>query len=92
MAAISEIDPDMLQQVWAEMDYQLDICRVTKGGHTLHLRGIKKKKILYPSVSHMLQPFLPFKCTDFMKCVGEIRIIPLYKDLSMWVSDAKWLF
>jgi hypothetical protein len=37
MAAISEIDPDMLQQVWAELDYQLDVCRVTKGGHTQHL-------------------------------------------------------
>lgn len=30
--AISEIDPDMVQQVWAKMDYQLDICCVTKGG------------------------------------------------------------
>jgi len=49
MAAISEIDPDMLQQVWAEMDYQLDVCRVTKGGHIQHLQVIKKKKYSFSS-------------------------------------------
>jgi hypothetical protein len=30
-------DSDMLQRVWAEMDYRLDVCRVTKGGHIEHL-------------------------------------------------------
>jgi hypothetical protein len=37
IAAISATDCDMLQQVWAEMDYQLEVCHVTKGGHTYHL-------------------------------------------------------
>jgi hypothetical protein len=23
----------MLQRVWQELDYRIDICRVTKGGH-----------------------------------------------------------
>jgi hypothetical protein len=31
IAAISEISRDMLQQVWAKMAYQLDICLVTVG-------------------------------------------------------------
>jgi hypothetical protein len=28
---------DMLRPVWAEMDYRLDNCRVTKGGYIQHL-------------------------------------------------------
>ena len=42
IAAISEIDRDMLQRVWAKMDYRLDVCRVTKVGHVEHLRGMQK--------------------------------------------------
>jgi hypothetical protein len=34
MAAISEIDGDMLQQAWPETDYRLDVCRVNKGGQS----------------------------------------------------------
>jgi hypothetical protein len=37
IAAISEINHYMLQWVWAEMYYCLDICRVTKDGHIEHL-------------------------------------------------------
>jgi hypothetical protein len=33
----SEAAPGLLQQVWAEMDYQLDVYHVTKGGHIQHL-------------------------------------------------------
>jgi len=32
ITAISEIDHEMLQQVWMEMDYWLDTCHVIKGG------------------------------------------------------------
>jgi hypothetical protein len=28
---------DMLRQVWAEMDYRLDVCSVTKGERIEHL-------------------------------------------------------
>jgi hypothetical protein len=42
IAAISATNCDTLQQVWAEMDYQLEVCHVTKGTHTYHLRGMKK--------------------------------------------------
>jgi hypothetical protein len=46
----------MLQRVWAKMDYGLDVCRVTKGGHVEHLRGVPKKKkvFLFPSVGRVL--------------------------------------
>jgi hypothetical protein len=27
----------MLQHVWQELDYRIDICHVTKGGHIEHL-------------------------------------------------------
>jgi hypothetical protein len=35
--AVSAIDRQMLQLVWQELDYRIDICRVTKGGHVEHL-------------------------------------------------------
>jgi hypothetical protein len=31
--AVADIDRQMLQRVWQELDYEIDICRVTKGGH-----------------------------------------------------------
>jgi hypothetical protein len=36
-AAITEIDPNMLQRVWEELDYRLDVCRVMRGAHIEHL-------------------------------------------------------
>jgi hypothetical protein len=35
--AIAAIDRQMLQHVWQELDYRIDICRVTKVGHIEHL-------------------------------------------------------
>jgi hypothetical protein len=35
--AVAAIDRQMLHRVWQEIDYGIDICRVTKGGHTEHL-------------------------------------------------------
>jgi hypothetical protein len=35
--AVDVIDRQMLQRVWQELDYRIDICRVTKGGHIEHL-------------------------------------------------------
>jgi hypothetical protein len=76
IAAISEINHDMLQRVWAEMDYRLDVCRVTKGGYLEHLWGVQRKRgeFVFISVSLMSQSFPLFKCTDFMKFVRELWI------------------
>jgi hypothetical protein len=35
--AVAAIDSQMLQRVLQELDYRIDICRVTKGGHIEHL-------------------------------------------------------
>jgi len=35
--AIETITADMLQTVWNELDYRVDICRITKGAHIEHL-------------------------------------------------------
>ena len=32
-AAVNSVTPDMLQSVWTELDYRIDICRVTRVGH-----------------------------------------------------------
>ena len=34
---IETITADMLQTVWNELDYRVDICRITKGAHMEHL-------------------------------------------------------
>ena len=36
-AAVALVDRDMLTRVWNEMDYSIDICRITKGGYIEHL-------------------------------------------------------
>jgi hypothetical protein len=35
--AVAAIDCQMLQRVWQELDYRIDICRVTNGGHMEHV-------------------------------------------------------
>jgi hypothetical protein len=37
MEAVAVMNRQMLQRVWQELDYRIDICRVTKGGHIKHL-------------------------------------------------------
>jgi hypothetical protein len=36
-AAVARVDRDMLTRVWNEMDYRIDVCRITKGGYIEHL-------------------------------------------------------
>jgi hypothetical protein len=35
--AIETITADMLQTVWNELDYRVNVCRITKGAHIEHL-------------------------------------------------------
>jgi hypothetical protein len=35
--AVASFNEDMLRSVWTELDYRIDICRVTKGSHIEHL-------------------------------------------------------
>jgi hypothetical protein len=37
VAAVDTIDVDMLQCVWQELEYRIDVCRVTRGGHMEYL-------------------------------------------------------
>jgi len=36
-AAMETITPDLLSKVWQELDYRLDVCRMTKGAYIEHL-------------------------------------------------------
>lgn len=38
-AAVMDVDGNMLVNVWTELDYRLDVCRVTKGAHIEHLKN-----------------------------------------------------
>jgi len=35
--AVRRLHADMLQTVWKELDFRVDVCRITKGAHTEHL-------------------------------------------------------
>ena len=35
--AIEIITADMIQTVWNELDYRVDVCRITNGAHIEHL-------------------------------------------------------
>ena len=35
--ALEKVTQDMLHRVWEELDYELDVCRVTGGAHIEHL-------------------------------------------------------
>ena len=37
LAEVQTVDGNMLKRVWQELDYRIDICRVTKGAHVEHL-------------------------------------------------------
>jgi len=45
--------------VWQELDYRIDICRVSKGGHIEHLEGRAETWSVSPSVD-----MLPFGLTN----------------------------
>ena len=32
-AAVNSVQPNTLQRVWSELDYRIDVCRVTNEGH-----------------------------------------------------------
>jgi hypothetical protein len=37
IAAVKNIDAPMLKRVWQELEYRIDVCRVTRGAHIEHL-------------------------------------------------------
>jgi hypothetical protein len=37
IAAVKNIDTPMLTRVWQELEYRIDVCRVTCGAHIEHL-------------------------------------------------------
>ena len=39
-AAVALVDRDMVTRVWNEMDYRIDVCRITKGGQIEHLWNV----------------------------------------------------
>jgi len=38
--ALETVTQDMLHRVWEELDYRLDVCRVTGGAHIEHLSNL----------------------------------------------------
>jgi hypothetical protein len=81
IAAISEIDHDMLQRVWVEMGYRLDVCRVANGRHTEHLWG---NKITWrPSLSI---------CRSHVTILSAIKVYRFYEMCQGIVNNPFLLF
>jgi hypothetical protein len=43
MDAVATIDVHMLERVWQELDYRIDACQVTKGGHIFKVGKVGSK-------------------------------------------------
>jgi len=39
---------NMLTRVWQELEYRIDVCRVTRGAHIEHLKLSKKNFFTFP--------------------------------------------
>jgi len=50
-AAVETITPDLLSRVWQELDYLLDVCRVTKGANIEHLEVCVINLLSYSFIS-----------------------------------------
>ena len=37
IAAVKNIDAPVLMRMWQELEYRIDVCRVTRGAHMEHL-------------------------------------------------------
>jgi len=48
IAAVKNIDAPMLTLMWQELEYRIDVCRVTGGAHIEHLLLSKKKLFGFP--------------------------------------------
>jgi hypothetical protein len=48
IAAVKNIDAPMLTRVWQELEYRIDVCRVTRGAHIEHLWLSKKTFFSFP--------------------------------------------
>jgi len=44
IAAVKNIDAPILTRVWQELEYSIDVFRVTRGAHIEHLQSSEKKK------------------------------------------------
>jgi len=80
IAVISEIVRDMLQRMWAEMDYRLDVCLVTKGRPVEDLWGMRKKKKSWR--------FSVFVCRSHVTILPAIPGVPT---LWPWQKYQIWL-
>jgi hypothetical protein len=38
IAAVKNIDAPMLTRVWQELEYHIDVCRITRGAHIEYLK------------------------------------------------------
>ena len=58
--AVAGIDHQMLVCVWQELDYRINVCRVTNGGHMEHLKYAPKVLEILNPLAQIFPPCLPW--------------------------------
>jgi hypothetical protein len=48
IATVKNIDAPMLTRLWQELEYRIDVCRVTRGARIEHLWFLKKNFFSFP--------------------------------------------
>jgi hypothetical protein len=61
IAAVKNVDAPMLTRVWQELEYHIDVCRVTRGAHIKHLY-LSKKLSSFPVAINNSTWFSCYKC------------------------------
>jgi len=97
--AIETITADMLQTVRNELDYHVDVCRITKGAHIEHLYGMQQKLgvLFYKIKKHiycylkcivydkLLKPWQSFRITLYLNNINTACIIQTWQLLMNWL-------
>ena len=78
--AVACIDHLMLIRVWQELDYRIDVCRVTNGGHMEQLSGIYRNFERYSILWHkyLLHVCHGYRSTDSRNPGGTFNLPCIY--------------
>ena len=69
-AALETVTEDMLQRVWHELEYRLNVCRITGGAHIEHL----SKSVIKPTNIVLFFVNLANKTYDLQHKVFEVSL------------------
>ncbi|GBM96310.1 hypothetical protein AVEN_6823-1 [Araneus ventricosus] len=86
--AVTEIDGNMLLNVWTELDYRWDVCRVTKGAHielcTRFVVFTPLKYLTVPCAQKRLAPYVRLSQSEHEFQLCPEKWVTPYIGASLW--------